>query len=220
MTILPRMLPRIVMLAIGLAGAATMNGCLAAGWLADGVVDPNETVNVPAEYLDLEGQRVAVMVDVDPTVMYRHPLAQAEIATVISEGIAEHVGDVTVRDAEEIIRFQQRNLYWNTSPYADLMERLEVDRLVLVELVDYRLHEPGNANIWRGLITANVGIAEADARRPNDFAYATTVSVKYPPNREVGVLNADQRTIRLATLDLFSRATVGKFYEHEESRQR
>lgn len=218
MNIPTRMLRRVAVMTLALAAATLLNGCLAAGWLADGVVDPNRTVNVAAEYHDLENQRVAVLVDADPSILYQQPLVHLEVATAISNRLADNVEGITVRDPEQIIRFQQRNLYWNTARYSELMERLEVDRILLVELVDYRLHEPGNANIWRGLMTANIGVAEADSDRPDDFAYATTVSVKYPPNNEVGLLNADQRTIRLATLDLFSRNVTGKFYEHEQTR--
>ena len=198
--------------------ALGLGGCLAAGWLADGVVDPAHTVRVEPEYLGLENQRVAVLVDTDIDIAMAHPLAQLEVASVISDRIADNVPGATVRDAEQIARFQQRNLYWTTARYADLMERLEVDRLVIIELVDYHLHEPGNVNIWRGLITANIGVAEADGDNPNNLVYASTVSVTYPPESEVGLLNANQRTIRLATLDSFSRAAAGKFYQHDVRR--
>lgn len=210
----------LVLTASALVVTLTLNGCVAAGWLADGLHDPNETVVVEAEYEGLEQQRVAVLVDADLSIVFQQPLAPLEVSTAVSNRIADHVEGVTVRDPEELVEFQQRNIYWNTTPYSELMERLEVDRLVLIELVDYRLHEPGNSNIWRGLMTANMGVAEADADDPNNQAYATTVSVQYPPDREVGLLNAEQRTIRLATLAMFSRAAVGKFYEHETEREK
>ncbi|MEX2671462.1 MAG: hypothetical protein WD294_05060 [Phycisphaeraceae bacterium] len=218
MNILPRLTIPAAALALTAAAVLASQGCVAAGWLADGFVDPNAEVKVPAEYLELENQRVAVLVDADLSVVFEHPLAQLEVATILSERLTDHVPGVTVRNPREIITFQQRNLYWNTSSYADLMERLEVDRLVVVELVDYRLHEPGNVNIWRGLMTANIGVTEVEAPNPNDLVYATTVSVEYPPDSEVGLLNADQRTIRLATLERFAQATIGKFYEHKSRR--
>lgn len=214
----PRTVARLLALPLVFA-AASLSGCVAAGWLADGVAGGDRAVNVQAEYLGLEAQRVAVVVDTDVEVSFRHPLAQFEVASVISERIAANVPNVSVRDPQQIIDFQQRNLYWNTARYSELMERLEVDRLVLIELVDYRLHEPGNVNIWRGLMTANLGVAEAESESPDDLVYATTVSVRYPPDREEGLLRADQRTMRLATLDLFSRAAAGKFYDHKSARR-
>lgn len=207
--------PTLGALALLLALVTILPGCVVAGWLADGFHDPDAPVRVEAEYLGLEGQRVAVLVDTDISVAFQQPLAQLEVASAISDRIASEVPEVTVRDAREIVEFQQRNIYWNTSPYAELMERLDVDRLVLIELVEYRLHEPGNVNIWRGLMTANVGVTEAEADQPNNQVYATTVSVEYPRDSEVGLLNADERTVRMATLEMFTHATVGKFFEHE-----
>ena len=197
-----------------------VSGCAGAGWLADGLTPGSQTVNVEAEYLGLEGQTVAVMVDTDISIAMAQPLAQLEVATVIAQRIADNVEGVTVRDPQDVVQFQEHNIYWTTMRYTTLMERLEVDRLVIVELVDYRLHEPGNVNIWRGLMTANVGVVEADSDSPNDQVYATTVTAQYPPDGEIGLLNADEQTMRLATLDRFSQHVAGKFYNHEQERQR
>ena len=136
------------------------------------------------------------------------------VAVVVSREIAGKVPGVTVLPARQVVDFQQRNIYWNTVGYKQLAERLGVSRVVLIDLSEYRLHEPGNSNVWRGLLSGHAGVAEADSDRPNDLVYATDVTANYPPDKPLGLLNADQRTIRMATLDLFSRAVAGKFYDH------
>jgi len=195
-----------------------IGGCEVAGWLAHGVAGGPPKINVKAEYTALDNQAVAVLVDADMKTLYRQPQARYEICAVMSERIAANVPGVTVLDAKQVVDFQNRNIYWNTSAYSELAKRLGVTRLVIVDLIDYRLHEPGNVNIWRGLISANLGVAETDGSKPNDLAYQSVVQATYPPDNKVGVVNADARTIRLGTLDLFSRAAAGKFYDHREER--
>lgn len=210
---------RIWIITIMAMGVATLAGCEAAGWLAQGFESTAPPVLVKAEYLGLENQRVAVLVDAKLETMYQHPLAQLEVAQLLSERIAANVPGVSVLDAKQVVDFQQRNIYWNTSTYSELAKRLNVNRLVLVDLSEYRLHEPGNVHLWRGTIASSVGVAATDSDKPDDLAYQTVVNVSYPPDKPMGAIKADERTIRLGMLDLFARAVVGKFHDYEQARE-
>ena len=208
---------RVLALIACLAGAS---GCEVFGWLADGVAGGDAPpITVKAEYFGLENESVAVLVAADTAILYEHPLVQLEVATFVSQRIADNVEGATVVDPRQVVDFQQRNIYWDTLPYSEIAGRLEVTRLVVIDLVEYHLREPGNVNLWRGRLAASMGVAEVDGERPNDLAYQTEVSVVYPPDRPVGVVKAEQQTIRFATLALFSRAAAGKFHDHKESRE-
>lgn len=196
-----------------LSGALT--GCEVAGWVANSVAGPTK-LDIRAEYKGLEGKRTAVLVDADMSILYQHQMAQVEVCQLLSQRIAGNIPTAKVIDAKDVLDFQQRNIYWNTVPYSDLIKRLNVDRLVIVDLVDYRLHEPGNVHVWKGTMSVNVAVIEADALSPNDAVYSTTVSTSYPPDQPLGVVNSDQQTIRLGTLDLLTRAVAGKFYDRLE----
>ena len=173
-------------------------------------------LQVKAEYHGLQNQKVAVLVDANQALLFEHPLAQLEVCQVVSQRLAGNVAGITIVDARQVVDFQNRNIYWTTVPYSQIAQRLGVNRLVIIELTDYRLHEPGNVNVWRGVISAHVAVVEADGPRPDDLIYDAAVTVAYPPDRPLGILNSDQRTIRLATLDLFARAAAGKFYDHKK----
>jgi len=201
-----------------LAAATALAGCQAVGFVAQGVEEIAPPDKIKAEYDGPKGQRVAVLVDADLGIMFEHPQAQVEVCQALSERLAAKVPDVTVRNPKDVIAFQNENIYWNTATYAELANRLDVDRLVLVELTEYRLHEPGNVNIWQGAIQGRIAVAETDSENPNDRVYATMVSTQYPPNEPLGVVDADQQTIRKATLDMFARRAIGKFHEHTEER--
>jgi len=201
-----------------LVAALSLSGCEAAGWLAQGLEGSAPPIQVEAEYQGLQNQRVAVLVDAKLDTMYRHPLAQLEVAKVVSDRIAANVPGATVLNPRQVVDFQQRNIYWNTSTYSELAKRLDVSRLVMIDLSEYRLHEPGNVHMWRGQIAASVGVAETDSDKPDDLAYATVVNVAYPPDKPMGAIKADERTIKLGMYDLFGRAVVGKFHDHERPR--
>lgn len=191
-------------------------GCEVAGWVAQGITGEPPAVDVPAEYDGLAGRTVAVLVNASADVQAEHPMARYEICKAVSDRLAGNIENITVREPRSVVEFQRNNIYWNTATYEELAERLEVDRLVLIELVDYRLHEPGNSSIWKGTVSANVGVAETDGPRPNDMAYSTSVTASYPPNKPLGVVDADQQTIRLGMIDQFGRVAAGKFYDHQE----
>ena len=68
---------------------------------------------------------------------------------------------------------------------------MDVDKIVLIDLVEYRTHEPGNSYIWQGLITANIGVIDAHASDPDNFVYYNTVQVRFPEESSIGVVDAD-----------------------------
>ena len=206
--------PRLMLLAAALA----LSGCQAVGFVAQGVEEVAPPPRVEAEYKGLKGQRVAVLVDADLGIMFEHPQAQVEVCQALSERLAAKVPNVTVRQAQDVIAFQNENIYWNTATYSELADRLNVNRLVLVELTEYRLHEPGNVNIWQGAMQGRIAVAETDGQTPDDRDYATMISAKYPPDKPLGAIDADQQVIRKATLDIFTRRAVNKFHEHTEER--
>ena len=212
-----RQLRLIVKLTVMLAVGMQLGGCNVLGWGAQVFApDANSMVNVTAEYRGLDNQKVAVLVDADLATMYQFPTAQLEVCAAVTQQLAGNVPGVTMIDARQVVDFQQRNIYWNTATYSDLAKRLGVTRLVLVELTEYRVNEPGNVNLFRGVMAANLSVAETDSVHPNDLAYSTHVTVAYPPNRSEGVPNADPTTIRKGTLDLFALVAGGKFFDHKE----
>ncbi len=205
-----------------LAAAALLvagSGCEAVSWVAQGAVGSEPPpIKVPAEYDGLKDQRVAVLVDMGLATRYQHPMAQLECCEAISQRLAAKVPDAKVVDARQVVEFQRRNIYWSSVPNAKLANRLGVTRLVMVDVMEYRLHEPGNRYLWQGRISARVGVVEADGPRPNAFAYETTVRAQYPPEEPKPLVRTDVQSIRMGTLKLLARSVVGKFHEHEEAR--
>jgi len=195
-----------------------LGGCNVAGYVADVAGGGETPVTVTAEYTGLANQSVAVLVSADMGILYRVPQAQLEITAAVNRELAGNVPGITVAEAREIVAFQTRNIYWDSATPAELAQRLNVTRLLRIDLEEYRLHEPGNTILYRGVISGRVSVMEADGARPDDAVYSTLVSAAYPPDNPHGVPDADPLTIRKGVLDRFARRVGWKFHDHQELR--
>lgn len=192
-------------------------GCNMAAWGAHGVGGgKTKIVTVPAQYHGLENQRVAVLIAADEYLLYEYPQAPLAVSRAMSAKIAGNVTGATVMSPQEILDYQTANPYWTAVPYSELIRKLDVDRVVLVDLIEYRTHEPGNAHVWQGMITGEVGVIEADSEDPDNFAFSATIRGQYPEQSTVGLLNSDDATVELGMLAVFTRDAAGLFFEYEK----
>ena len=172
-------------------------------------------VDVAGEYDGLNNQRVAVMVAADGYMLSSYPQAPLRLTEAMSARIAQHVPGVTVTIPQEIVKFQEANPYWMNMRYGELVKKMGVDKIVLIDLVEYQTHEPGNAHVWQGLVTANIGVIDAHGQDPDNFAYYNTVSARFPEGSDIGIIDADDETIQLGMDLLFARKGAGLFYDHQ-----
>ena len=206
-SIAARLLTALMLLAVLL----TQSGC----WLAATAFGGEKTYKVQAQYQGLEGQTAAVLVAADEYLLFTQPQVPQILTRAVSRELAAHVDNIRVVNPQRMAAFQQRNPYWSTTPYTRLIEELDVDRLVIVDLAEYRLHEPGNKHVWRGVITASVSVAEAEQSDPDQLAFSTQVRALFPEDRKLGLVNVDREQIELGTLKLFSLKVGRIFYDHE-----
>ncbi len=197
-----------------LAAFAAGGGCNYMAYMGQALQGDEEVTEVEADYRGLEGKSIAVMVAADEYVLFTHPDAQIGVARAVSARLADNMPSVIVMDPAKVVQFQAENPYWYAIPYSELIQKMDVDAIVLIDLVEYQTHEPGNKYIWQGIITGNVGVILADAENPDDFVYYTTVRALFPEDRKVGVVDANNATIQLGMHSIFSRDAAGLFYDH------
>lgn len=186
-------------------------------WVAGCGPMPGEKklVDVQAEYLGLADQRVAIMVAADSHMLYQYPEASSHVCRAMTSRIAKNVPGVTTTIPEKIDAFVEKNPYWINMRYGELAKRLDVDKIVLVDLIEYQTHEPGNAHLWQGLITGNVGVIDRHGPDPDNFVYQNTVTAKFPEASSIGIIDSDDETIQIGMVYLFARRGTGLFYDHQ-----
>jgi hypothetical protein len=174
------------------------------------------TKEIKAEYTGLTGKSFAVIVAADRILMAEHPRLQSEVTTIVSMRLREHSGATGFVPPESLMKFQVDTPRWKAMSAKDLAEELGVERLVYVELTDFRLREAGNAYLWSGRASANVSVLEADGSIDDEFIFRKSVAVDFPDQDGFTPedYSAEYVTTRLRTR-LCDRI-VWLFHDHEE----
>lgn len=214
------MLHRLAACVCGCALVVASGGCIV-GDLIGGMaqnLEYQKQIEVPAEYTDLAGRDVAILVDTEMSMMYEHPRVASSVAFGVFDNIRKGVEGARVLPPAATMRWQYMTPSWNLMAYDDIAKELGVDRLIIIDLYEYRLHPPGNRYEWQGVAAANVRIIEADesAIDPNFPAAEFNVIARYPRVDGVVLDSASARNIEAGLLIEFVRQTVWLFYEHKE----
>lgn len=203
-------------LALASLALILLGGCNIVGYTADAIAGgQKKKATVEADYRGLDGRRIAVVVSADDHTYFEYPGAPLAVSSAVTERLAAAIPGAKLVDPKQIDRFQRENPYWNTLSYRELSSRLGVERLVYIDLTDYTTHEPGNKHVWRGIISANVGAAEAESADGTALVYSTVVRASYPEGNPVGVLDADDRSIELGMNQVFAAMVANLFRDHE-----
>jgi hypothetical protein len=182
-------------------------------------IEREKKIEVLAKYAGLDNKRVAVMVKADMGTLYEHPSAIPNIALNLSQRLYENVPGITVLDPRVVMNFTYQRPSWGSMPLAQVAEELDVDRLVIVDIYEYRLNPPGNRWMWEGVCAAHVGVSERDGTDPDQMVDEWNVTGKFPPNPEATSREQLNETlIQNGLLSTFVRNVAWVFYDHIEDK--
>jgi hypothetical protein len=186
-------------------------GCSTFGFLGYVITGP-ETVTIPAEYTGLEKSHYAVLVSADANTLYQSPEASRGVCFAVTREIAEHVPSAVALKPSTVIAFTENNPYWTAMPHDKILEKLNVDKLVIIDIAQYQIHEKGNASVFKGTATANVSVADRDHQ--SALAYSKVVQAAYPVGTSIGMVNADEQAFRHELLKNLTTTIGCLFYEY------
>lgn len=176
-----------------------------------------KVTDVKGQYTDLANRSVAIVVSMSDFAEFNHPDAKRAITEEMARRIQANVPGVILTSPKEVLQWQKDNAYWATRPPSTLVKQLKVERLVLVEIGEYRTHEPGDKHVLRGVISASVNVVEAEAADPDNFGASFTKNVMYPEPGEskVGRVGDSEALIETRTQIRFCETAAGLFYDHQ-----
>ena len=154
-----------------LAIGVTLVGCGLEG-LVGGMAQNFEyakKIEVHPEYNGLGNESVAVIVQTDMATMYEYPNVDLLMASGVAGRLQMHVEGVRVLDPRLVNSWQFRTPQWSALAFGEMAERLKVNRIVYIDVYEYRLNPPGNRYLWDGVCAANVSIIERDSYDPDMF---------------------------------------------------
>lgn len=209
---------RTASLVLILATSMSLGGCAAAnlfGGLSQNY-EYQKLIQVLPEYEGLENRTVAVVVAVDMQLLYEDPSLAAKIADGVSRRIAKDVAGARLVPAGTVMAWQYRTPQWEAMPYGDIANQLNVDRVVYLDLYEYRLNPPGSSYEWEGVAAANIGIVERGGIAADVFADEFHVLANFPREKYITRESTDRQTIEFGLLSEFIRRCAWLFHEHEE----
>lgn len=175
-------------------------------------------IDVEASYLGLNNRSVAVLVSTSDHIDFKHPDARRLITEEIARRIMINVPGVKVTDPTQIIAWQAKdeNRYWAARPPSAMVRHFAVDRLVLVEIGEYRTHDPGDKYVLRGIVSATVNIYEAETGNPDNPSAMFPKNVMYPGPKEskIGRVGISEKEVEFKTQVRFCEETAGLFFDH------
>lgn len=191
-------------------------GCTFAGYVAT-TLERTGSHEVNAEYEGLANKRVAVVMDADKIIQANYPRLISELTSSISIRLAsESQIPMQMTPAPKVLKHQLDYPRWAAKAYDELGAALASDRLIIIDLYEFRLNEPGNQWVWSGLAAARIGVVEVDGPVPEEFVYTQEVSVKFPDHDGAGPEQYTAQQISAVLRKRLVDRVIWLFFKHEE----
>jgi hypothetical protein len=202
-----------------LAMSAMLAGCSAVGAIA-AKMEREGSRDVPAQYEGLGGKTFAVVVAADRAIQGDHPLLTELMIERMTQRLANNTNVPRAAGFVPPLQVQKylvEHTNWTALSLTDLAKELGgVDRLVYVDLYEFRLNDPGNAYLWEGVAAGTVSVIETDSPVPDDFAFQKEIQVKFPDNAGMGPNELSSAAVRTELARRFIERACWLMYNHEE----
>jgi hypothetical protein len=177
--------------------------------------------DVYADYEGLSNKSFAVVVATDRLIEAEFPGLSAMMMTRINNMIADaHAkmpdGAIAAPHVERLLKTLYSKPQWVAMPRDDVAKMLGVDRLIVVDLAMYRLHEPGNVHLWDGVAAGSVSVYESDGPLADDAAYERAVTVTFPDTQGFMVTDLQFEVVNTELSRRFSERVAWLFFDHKE----
>jgi len=208
---------------IALSGAfVTLGGC-AIPALIGGMAESykkTSTHEVKPETNVLDGKSFAVLVTADRSIEEMAPGLSATLVARITQVLADpHTdsGTTGVVPPSMVIQYMYDHPGWRAKSMEDLAKDLGgVQRLVFVEVSEFRTTEPGNKYIYDGVAAGSVAVVEADSKLSDYYSFERTILVKYPDEQGRRPEEIPEAAVRTELMRRFVDRVVWPFMSHQE----
>ena len=164
-----------------------------------------------ATYRGLANKRIALVVTTHPGIEFDHPLADAKIARAASRWIGQKVQRVTFVDQGKIESFQDSSILPIKNRLSEMVQRFEVDRLVLIELMRFTVVEANSVNLLRGRIVARLSVYESDRPSQERLVYQDELRLVIPPDAPISSSQTTPQAIKELMIERFAEGLAEKF---------
>lgn len=197
------------------ASPAILGGCTLAGGMIESYRQKS-TRPVPAEYVGLSGKSIAVVVSADRSIEADFPGLTSTLIERINQRLIDNASPSHYFQGRELVHYLTNNPQLLFRPRSELAQDLGVERLIVIELQEFRLNDPGNQYLWDGVAVGRVSVVEADGPLPDDYAFVRRIAVTFPDQKGIGPDQYGRDVVSSALLVRFIDRASWPFYEHQE----
>jgi hypothetical protein len=186
------------------------------GALAEAAEETGSTT-YPAEYEGIDDRSYAVIIAVDRVVEADNPGITTRLTQQIDDRLRANTSASAHIPSGRLLSTLYADPSWKALPRGELGEKLGVERLIVLEVIEYRLHEPGNRYTWDGVASGIVEVYEIDSALPDDPMFERTIAVSFPDR--MGLLEGDipEEAVTSELSRRFAERTAWLFYTHTEA---
>lgn len=212
------------LLALTLAGGALVcqSGCVI-GTVIGGMAESyrrESTKTVKAESDVLQGKSFVVLASADRSIEEAAPGITALLISRITDRLADtklDAGTTGVVPPSMVVQYIYDNPGWRAKSTEDLAKDLGgVQRVIYVELTEFRTKEPGNQYLYDGVCAGTISIAEADSKLADYYSFEKTILVKFPDETGRRPDEIPETAVRTELIRRFVDRATWPFYTHEE----
>ncbi len=196
-----------------LAGGCAIGGAFAA---LEESRRRHSTHEVKAQYTGLDSKTFAVVVAADMSIMADFPNAPDLILSGVNERLREFANASGYIPSRDLLGYLYANPRWRALPRSELAKELGVSRIVWIELMEFRLTDPGNQYVWAGVAGGTISVLEADGPLPEDYVFERAVSVKFPDADGYGPDELPGGAVATTLVNRFVDRASWLFYNHQE----
>lgn len=175
------------------------------------------THEVEAEYTGIAGKSFAVVATGSRMMEGEHPGLTARLVQRVNDRMIVNAAPSYAIPSQDLLTVLYNTPQWAAMTRGEVAEMLGVERLVVVEVIDYQLNEPGNQYVWDGVASVLVSVYESDNGLPDDPVFEKAIRVTFPDS--TGFMRSDLPETAVTT-ELSNRLVdrvSWLFYKHEES---
>ena len=187
-----------------------------------GLLSTTKDIPVPPKYIGLQDKSVGVMVWCDRMIRLDYPTLQLDIASAVQRQLQaaqtrekkkELTGATFPVQPRSIVRYQIENPETDSVPITDVAPKLNVDRLIYVEIEEFYTRPDGQLALFRGTVGSTLRLVEIDAENKAKVAYVENdVRTVFPEDAPAdGLPGSDDARIYQATVNAYAREIVKRF---------
>ena len=203
-----------VLMSLGLGGCVI--GQLIGGMAAS--AHEAGSSEVDAQYTGLEAHTFAVVATADRSIQADFPALIPTIMQRLDIQLAKDAGASGHIPGDEVTAYLANHPQWVAWSRAKLAKELGVERVVFVEINDFRTNDSGNEYVWNGMVWGTISVIEQDTAGGTDLeAYRKDLQITFPDSDGFGPDDMSKQVVAGELMRRFIQRVAWLFYDHEES---